>query len=61
MHNLRWSFHQAAVMCFVGRDSLWRIMVADGMLPKLLTLIKAYYASTKMWFLPSTLLSHIIN
>ncbi len=63
MHNLRrtlelrWSFHQATVMCFVDftsvfdsvdRDSLWRIMAADGMPPKLLRLIKAYYSSTKM-------------
>ncbi len=29
----------------VDRDSLWRIMAADGMPPKLLRLIKAYYAS----------------
>ncbi len=44
-------------MCFVDsasafdsmdRDSLWRIMAADGMPPKLLKLIRAYYASTKM-------------
>ncbi len=44
-------------MCFVDFDSafdsmdidsLWRIMAADGMPPKLLTLIKAYYSSTKM-------------
>ncbi len=44
-------------MCFVDfapsfdsvdRDSLWRIMAADGMLPKLLKLIKAYYVLTKM-------------
>ncbi len=48
---------QATVMCFVDfasafdsvdRDSLWWIMAADGMPPKLLTLIKAYYSSTKM-------------
>ncbi len=32
----------------VDRDSLWQIMVADGMPPKLLRLIKAYYSSTKM-------------
>ncbi len=32
----------------VDRDSLWRIMAADGMLPKLLRVIKAYYLSTKM-------------
>ncbi len=63
IHNLRrileqrWSFQQATVMCFVDfasafdsvdRDSLWRIMAADGMPPKLLRLIKAYYSSTKM-------------
>ncbi len=44
-------------MCFVDfasafdsvdRDSLWRIMAADGMHPKLLRLIKLYYSSTKM-------------
>ncbi len=44
-------------MCFVdfdsafdsaNRDSLWRIMAADEMPPKLLRLIKANYASTKM-------------
>ncbi len=43
-------------MCFVDfasafdsvdRDSLWRIMAADGMLPKLLGLIKAYYVPLK--------------
>ncbi len=45
MHNLleqRWSFQQVTVMCFVDfasafdsvdRDSLWRIMAADGMPP----------------------------
>ncbi len=53
----RWSFQLATVMCFVDfvsvfdsvdRDSLWRIMAADGMPPKLLRLVKAYYASTKM-------------
>ncbi len=63
MHNLRrtleqrWRFQQATVMCFIGfasaldsvdRNSLWWIMAADGMPPKLLRLIKAYYASTKM-------------
>ncbi len=32
----------------VNRDSLWRIMAADEMPPKLLRLIRAYYASTKM-------------
>ncbi len=51
------SFLQATVMCFVDfasafdsvdRDSLWQIMAADGMLPKLLRLIKAYYSSTKI-------------
>ncbi len=53
----RWSFQQATVMCFVDfasafdsvdRNSLWRIMAADGMPPKLLRLIKAHYSSTKM-------------
>ncbi len=63
MHNLRrileqrWSFQQVIVMCFVDfasafdsvdRDSLWRIMAADGMPHKLLRLMKAYYSSTKM-------------
>ncbi len=63
MHSLRrtleqrWSFLQATVMCFVDfasafdsvdRDSLWRIMAAEGMPPKLLRLIKAFYSSTKM-------------
>ncbi len=32
----------------VDRDAQWRIMAADRMLPKLLRLVKAYYASTKM-------------
>ncbi len=44
-------------MCFVDfasafdpvdKDSLWRIMAAGGIHPKLLRLIKAYYSSTKM-------------
>ncbi len=44
-------------MCFVDfdsafdsvdRDSLWRIMAADGIPPKLLRLIKAHYSSTKI-------------
>ncbi len=44
-------------MCFVDfasafdsvdRDSLWRIMVADGIPSKLLRLIKTNYSSTKM-------------
>ncbi len=59
MHNLRrileqrWSFQQATVTCFVdfvsAFDSVDRqIMVADGMPPKLLRLIKAHYSSTKM-------------
>ncbi len=63
MHSMRrtlkqrWSFQQATVICFivfasafvtVDRDSLWRIMAADRMPPKLLRLIKAYYSSTKM-------------
>ncbi len=63
MHNLsrtleqRWSFQQATGMCFVDfasafdfvdRDSLWRILAADGMPPTLLRLTKAYYSSTKM-------------
>ncbi len=47
---------QATVKCFCGfafafdsvdRYSLWRIMTVDGMPPKL-SLIKAYYSSTKM-------------
>ncbi len=53
----RWSFQQATAMCFVdfasafdsvGRDSLWQVMAADGMPPKLLGLIKVYYLSTTM-------------
>ncbi len=63
MHNLRrtleqrLSFQQATEVCFfdfasafdsVDRDSLWRIMAADGIPPKLLRVIKAYYSSTKM-------------
>ncbi len=63
MHNRRraleqrWRFQQATVMSFVDfasafdsvdRDSQWRIMAADGMPPKLLRLIKAYYSSTRM-------------
>ncbi len=61
MLNLRgtlgqlWSFQQATVMCFVDfasaldsvdRDSLWRIMTANGLSPEILRLIKAYYAPT---------------
>ncbi len=46
-----------SVMCFVDfasafdsvdRDSLWHIIAVDGMPPKLLKLIKAYYSSTNM-------------
>ncbi len=63
MHNLRralerrCSFQQATVICFgefasafesVDGDSLRWIMVVDGMLFKLLGLIKAYYKSTKI-------------
>ncbi len=62
MNNLRrtleqrWSFQQATVMCFVDfasafasvdSYSIWRIMAADGMPPKLVRLIRAY-SSTKM-------------
>ncbi len=51
MHKLRrtleqrWSFQQATVMCFVefasafdsvDRDSLWRILAAGGIPPKLI-------------------------
>ncbi len=45
-------------MCFVDfasafesvdRDSLWWIMAANGMPPKLLRLIKEYYSSTKIY------------
>ncbi len=32
----------------MDRDSLWRIMAVDGTPPKLLRLIKVYYALTKM-------------
>ncbi len=55
--NLRGHVYQANVMCFVDfasmfdsvdRDSLWWIMAAEGMPPKLLRLIKAFYSSTKM-------------
>ncbi len=38
----------ASAFVSVDRDSLWPIMAADGMLPKLLRLIKAHYSSTKM-------------
>ncbi len=38
----------ASAFDFVDRDSLWQIMAADGIPPKLLRLIKAYYSSTKM-------------
>ncbi len=63
MHNLRrtleqrCSFQQTTLLCFddfasafdsVGRYPLWRIMAADGMPPKCMRLIKAYYSSTKM-------------
>ncbi len=30
-----------------GRDSLWRIMAADGMLPKLVRCIEVFYAKVK--------------
>ncbi len=58
MHNLRrtleqrWSFQQATVICFVDfasafdsvdSEPLWRIMAVDGMPPKLVRLIKAYF------------------
>ncbi len=39
----------ATVFESMDRDSLWRIMAADGM-PFKLMLIKAYYTSTKMKF-----------
>ncbi len=48
---------QATVMCFVDFasafdsvdwDPLWRIMAADGLPPKLLRPIRAYYSSPKM-------------
>ncbi len=57
MQEQCWSFLQVTVICFVhfasafdsvDRDSLWRIMVADGMPPKFLRLIKAYYSSIKV-------------
>ncbi len=39
----------ASAFASVGRDSLWRKMEkADGMPPKLLRLIKAFYALAKM-------------
>ncbi len=38
----------ASAFDFMDRDSLWSVMAADGMPPKLLRLIKAYYSSTKM-------------
>ncbi len=53
----RWSFQPITLLCFddfasafdsVGRYPLWRIMAADGMPPKRMRLIKAYYSSTKM-------------
>ena len=52
----RWSYQQPTVACFidfraafdsVDRGTLWRIMQNDGVPPKLLRLIKAYYASTR--------------
>ncbi len=60
MHNprrtleQRWSYHNATALCFIGiasafdsvdRDSLWRIVAADGIPTRLSRLIKA---STKM-------------
>ncbi len=50
------SLQQATAMCFVDfapafdsvdRYTIWRIMAADGMPPKLLRLVRAY-SSTKM-------------
>ncbi len=63
MHNLRrtleqrWRFHQATVISFVevstafdsvDRDSPWRIMAADSITPKVLSVIKAYCSLAKM-------------
>ncbi|CAE1303322.1 unnamed protein product [Acanthosepion pharaonis] len=50
------AYQQPTVLCFVDfaaafdsvdRDSLWRIMEADGMPAKLFRLIKVYYRSTR--------------
>ncbi len=38
----------ASAFVSVDRDSLWRIMAENGIHPKLLRLIKAYYSSTIM-------------
>ncbi|MDY6930075.1 MAG: reverse transcriptase family protein [Pseudomonadota bacterium] len=52
----RWSYQQPTVACFVDfkaafdsvdRGALWKIMQKDGLPPKLLRLIKAYYSSTR--------------
>ena len=62
IHNLRrileqrWRYQQGTCICFVDfaaafdsvdRQSLWKIMAADGMPPKLLRLIQAYYDSSR--------------
>ena len=61
IHNLRrileqrWSYQQKTLLCFIDfaaafdsldRSSLWKIMEADGIPPKLLRMIQAYYHST---------------
>ncbi|CAE1284126.1 unnamed protein product [Acanthosepion pharaonis] len=52
----RWAYQKPTVLYIidiaaafdsVGRDSLWRIMEANGMPAKLLRLIKGYYRSTR--------------
>lgn len=52
----RFAFQQPTIACFVDfraafdsidRESLWKIMVADGTPPKLVNLIKSYYSLTK--------------
>ncbi|CAI9717498.1 Hypothetical predicted protein [Octopus vulgaris] len=52
----RWCFQQKTVICFVDfaaafdsvdRDTLWKVMQADGIPPKLLNIIKTYYRSAR--------------
>jgi hypothetical protein len=52
----RFKFQQATTACFIDfraafdsidRESLWNIMLHDGMPPKLVNLIRSYYSATK--------------
>ncbi len=54
--EIRRSYQQPTIVCFVDfttafdsvdRLALWRMMEVDGILPKLLRLIKAYYSATR--------------